>query len=115
MRDKFLFQDFARNVFVKNIIIAGAGSSWAVWSAIAANTGNVYIGEQKGNSVEKLRKVFSSYSNIHVIEAKGMWPSNPACKNEVQAGRAIKGKKFDVLLDLNFTKEMRNFLLDVES
>lgn len=40
------FEDFAQLVFAPNVIVGWAGSSWALWSAIAANTGTVVIGEQ---------------------------------------------------------------------
>ena len=41
LKSSSLYVDFARLVFAPNVLVASVGSSWALWSAVLANTGTV--------------------------------------------------------------------------
>jgi hypothetical protein len=69
---KRLFDDFAAMVLAPNVIVGSAGSSWAHWSAVVGNSGNVFIGSSDdgsgGMGVERL----DGYENIHLTGTRAM-------------------------------------------
>lgn len=49
-----LYVDFARLVFAPNVLVAGMGSSWSLWSAVLANSNNVVAHTQLYSNISML-------------------------------------------------------------
>ena len=49
-----LFVDFSRLVYAPNVLVAGMGSSWALWSAVLANSNNIVAHAQMWSNVSML-------------------------------------------------------------
>ena len=49
-----LYVDFARLVFAPNVLVAGMGSSWSLWSAVLANSNNVVAHPQLYSNISML-------------------------------------------------------------
>ena len=64
------FNDFARLVFAPHVVVGSAGSSWAIWSALAANSGEVWYGTDKLMQAN----AFKHTPNVRVSRAPGLYP-----------------------------------------
>jgi hypothetical protein len=49
-----LYVDYSRMVFAPNVLVAGMGSSWALWSAVLSNSNNVVAHTQRWVNVSML-------------------------------------------------------------
>jgi hypothetical protein len=56
-----LYVDYSRMVFAPNVLVAGMGSSWALWSAVLSNSNNVVAHTQRWVNVSMLP------NNVHFL------------------------------------------------
>lgn len=82
-----LYVDYSRLVFAPNVLVAGMGSSWALWSAVLANSNNVVAHTQRWVNVSMLP------NNVHfLLDVPTML--NPADFVNAPAAYGIEPGKF---------------------